>query len=346
MSIKAETKKKIMLYMMEHIDNDDTDIVSKTVSTFKISRTSAYRYLAAMKEEGVIEANEGRWCGYSLHEQTDVFYYQNKGLNEDSIYYRDIKPLVADRPKNVCDIIAYIFMEMMNNAIEHSDAERIMAIVKTNRLNTKIIIADNGVGIFNRIQAYFKNMGEDVTLDEAVNALLPGKLTTAEKDHSGEGIFFSSRAADRFNILSGDRLYKKDVFAPEMYEFTKVSENISKAHGTIVAFSIANNSPKVLKDVFDMYSDPDKGFFKTQIPIAHIFPSGYPMSRSEGRRLASFLTKFEEVTLDFRDVENIGQAFTHELFIVFQRNHPDIRISVENANEDVQRMISRVRNTK
>ena len=342
MSIKAETKRKLMLYMQEHIDNDDAAFISKTTDAFGVSRTSAYRYLTAMKADGTVVANDSRRCGYQLKETVYSFRYDaGKRLNEDRIYVSDIKPIFKDHPKNVYDILQYIFTEMMNNAIEHAEATEIAVTVVTNNIRSRITIEDNGIGIFKKIQNYFQSKGEDMSLDEAVNALLPGKLTTAAQNHSGEGIFFSSRAADHFVILSGDRVFRKDNFSPDQYEPSQ-----SPVWGTSVTFSLSNFSPKLLKDVFDTYSDPDKGFFRTQIPIANMFPNGDPVSRSEARRLASFLTRFEEVTHDFKNVESIGQAFTHELFIVFRNNNPQTQLHVENACDDVQRMISRVINTK
>ncbi len=92
-------------------------------------------------------------------------------------------------------------------------------------------------------------------------------------------------------------------------------------------------------------TDPERGFYQTRIPIAHMFENGYPISRSEARRLATYIQTFDTVTLDFHNVEKIGQAFTHELFVVFQNAHPKILLQCENANENVTNMIRRVRNS-
>ena len=75
----------------------------------------------------------------------------------------------------------------------------------------------------------------------------------------------------------------------------------------------SDGSKKTTKEVFDRFSNVDDGFIKTQIPIAHIFPYGSPVSRSEGRRLGELILKFKEVDLDFTGVEEVGQAFCHEM---------------------------------
>ena len=49
--------------------------------------------------------------------------------------------------------------------------------------------------------------------------------------------------------------------------------------------------------------------------------------------------------MDFNGVDDIAQAFAHEIFIVFKNNHPDIKIRIKNANANVKGMIERVQNT-
>lgn len=52
------------------------------------------------------------------------------------------------------------------------------------------------------------------------------------------------------------------------------------------------------------------------------------LSRSQAKRLYSGFGKFEEAELDFSGIENIGQAFTHELFVVFKRKFPQVELNV------------------
>lgn len=63
----------------------------------------------------------------------------------------------------------------------------------------------------------------------------------------------------------------------------------------------------------------------------------------ELRRLCTRFDEFEEVVLDFKDVDNIGQAFAHEIFNVFQKKHPELKLIVENAIPYVAGMIERVK---
>lgn len=97
--------------------------------------------------------------------------------------------------------------------------------------------------------------------------------------------------------------------------------------------------------MFDIFSSDEKGFYKTQAPIRSVIPSGFPVSRSQARRICSGFEKFEVIELDFANVDDVGQAFIHEIFVVFKNKHPNIEIKVKNANENVDKMIKRVINT-
>ncbi|MDD5226216.1 MAG: STAS-like domain-containing protein, partial [Candidatus Omnitrophica bacterium] len=77
----------------------------------------------------------------------------------------------------------------------------------------------------------------------------------------------------------------------------------------------------------DEYTDSDLDFDKTEIRIrlSKTAPGGY-VSWSEARRLLFGLEKFKRIVIDFDKVHGIGQGFADEIFRVFRRNHPDIRL--------------------
>jgi len=66
------------------------------------------------------------------------------------------------------------------------------------------------------------------------------------------------------------------------------------------------------------------------------------ISRSEARRLLSRLTEFSEAVLDFKDVNMIGQGFADEVFRVYPRNNPEIKITTENVIPEINAMIRHV----
>lgn len=344
MSISKEKRQHIKRYMLEHIDNKDTEFIKKTINTFSISKTTAYNYIKAMLQDNIIEkCSEG--YPYSLKNIEQVYCYQTSDdLQEDQIFVNDINKWVNNLQKNVYNIWRYAFTEMMNNAIDHAEAKEITCLVNQNILYTEITIMDDGIGIFKKIQAYYKeNLKEDISLNDAILLLFAGKFTTDRSHHSGEGIFFTSRAADSFYIYSDRKIFNHEIINNTIYSLNE--DVLKQIKGTVVNMKLSNTSNKNLTDIFNMYTDVDKGFFRTRIPIAHVFPNGYPVSRSEAKRLGETINQFEEVTLDFSNVETLGQAFTHELFVVFQNANPNINIKIINATSEVASMIQRVKNS-
>src|SRR5262245_20229013 len=124
--------------------------------------------------------------------------YPRAGLEEDLVWRELIAPVVARLPRNVRDIWHYGATEMINNAIDHSGASEVSVEVRRNALYAEVAVADSGEGIFVKIQ---RALGLHDPR-EAILELAKGRLTTAPQQHTGEGIFFTSRAMDVFEIES------------------------------------------------------------------------------------------------------------------------------------------------
>ncbi|MCL2864682.1 MAG: STAS-like domain-containing protein [Lachnospiraceae bacterium] len=346
MSFTRQKKERIINYILEQVEKDAENMITKTASTMDVSHTTVRRYLKELLEHKVVTGSN-RKCLYELVSAEKNFTYNNSAhLEEHAIYFRDILPLLKGLPDNVEKIWAYSFMEMMNNAIEHSGSAYITCRFIRNALNTKIIIMDKGVGIFHKIQAYIlAEQGIEVTVRDAAVELFKGKLTTAKEGHSGEGIFFTSRIMDTFVIMSDETLFTHDNIEDALHDLSKIDIEISKREGTFVLLGMLNSSHKEAKEVFDMFSSSDDGFVKTQIPIKQICEYGYPIARSQARRLYSRFDKFKEVVLDFADVEDLGQAFAHEIYVVYVKAHPSVIIHTIHANAKVSSMINHVKKT-
>ena len=105
------------------------------------------------------------------------------------------------------------FQRMLNNAIDHSKAKTTEIRVAVEKGSLQFLIRDRGLGVFANVRKYYKLSDEFV----AAEHVYKGKQTTAPKNHSGQGIFFTSRIADQF-VLRSHRIetlidnLKKDVF--------------------------------------------------------------------------------------------------------------------------------------
>ena len=91
-------------------------------------------------------------------------------VDEDTIYKKYLDPYMEKLPDNVRRIWEYSFMEMMNNAIDHSQAEHVYVMVSQTYMDTAVILSDDGVGIFGKIREFY----DLHSLDDAVNELFKG----------------------------------------------------------------------------------------------------------------------------------------------------------------------------
>ena len=66
------------------------------------------------------------------------------------------------------------------------------------------------------------------------------------------------------------------------------------------------------------------------------------VSRSQAKRLITRFDRFKEVVLDFEGIKFIGQPFADEIFRVFQKKNPKVRLVPVNTNESVNKIIKHV----
>lgn len=230
----------------------------------------------------------------------------------------------------------YGFTEMFNNAIDHSAGSEIVVKILKTAASTEMIITDNGLGIFKKIQSELNLLDERQALLE----LSKGKLTTAPKRHSGEGIFFTSRMFDSYGILSGAVYFSHDFGQPE--DWLLESEQFA---GTSVKMKLHNHTSRTSKKIFDQYSSGEGyGFNKTVVPVSLAqYGNDQLISRSQAKRLLARVELFKVVIFDFTGVESIGQAFADEIFRVFASQYPNIELIPRHANHHVRQMIERAK---
>lgn len=142
MGFTKEKTRKIKRYILEKINNNQKDVAKRTAKSFEISLNTVYRYMRELEEENIIQKKEGL-KGYELVTIQESFVFSpgvSFELEEDIIYNKYIKKYINHLPDNVQRIWEYSFMEMMNNAIDHSEAKIILVTVAQNYMNTTIFI--------------------------------------------------------------------------------------------------------------------------------------------------------------------------------------------------------------
>ncbi|MDO8812511.1 MAG: DUF4325 domain-containing protein [Gallionella sp.] len=322
--------------ILDAIAQDGGNVAARLAERYGVSRQSASTWLAKLKREGAITSSGvGRGVRYHLATLAQVRRtYAREGLHEDRVWSEAIAPAVRDLPANVRDIWHYAVTEMVNNAIDHSGSERVTVEMLRDALNTTVYVADEGEGIFLKIQRAL-NLYDP---REAILELAKGKLTTDPANHTGEGIFFSSNVMDAFDIRSGTLHFMHDEWEADV-----LLERPADASGTLVLMRLANDSGRTLQEVFDQFAAPEEyTFAKTIVPVRLAQHEGEKLvSRSQAKRLTMRFERFQTVVLDFTGVEEIGQAFADEVFRVFQQAHPGTRLMPINLTPRVGNMVKR-----
>ena len=353
MALSKPQRQKVMDLLIEEIGKDRF-YKGFSVDTFaesqRLSKQSVYRYLHILEKKATIrKQKQGRNNKYSLVRIRNQFTLPIAGLNEDSVWRNSIKPLLNDMPEIALNCFNYAFCEMLNNAIDHSEGTEVKIAVFSDAFSVSFSIADDGIGIFTKIASALH-------LEEkrfAILELAKGKFTTAPESHSGEGIFFSARAAEGFIIISDDLLFSSiDLHKRRKESLNSIDSIIRSAptdflHGTTVLFEIFRKHDVPLSELFDQFtqSPDDYGFTKTSVPVRlleHGDISPTFMSRSQAKRLLTRFERFERIELDFSDIDEIGQGFADEIFRVFQNHHPNSKIIANNCSQKVRRMIDHV----
>ena len=331
---------KIRRYILNRIEKSPDDVTKATAKQFGITRQAVNKHLRRLQAEGVLRpSGKTRASVYQLAPLSKWSHYWEiePGLAEDIVWSRDVRDILGDMPDNVLDIWSYGFTEMFNNAIDHSDGSFIGVQIRKTATTTEMMISDNGYGIFKKIQSA---MG---LLDErhAILELSKGKLTTDPTRHTGEGIFFSSRMFDVFDIFSGGVYFSHKFRDAEDW----IAERSSASGGTWVWMRLNNHTARTTKKIFDQFSSGDDyGFTKTVVPVRMAkYGEDKLISRSQARRLLARVELFKTVLFDFSEVESIGQAFADEIFRVFALRHPSIELLAIRANSATKRMIARAK---
>jgi anti-sigma regulatory factor (Ser/Thr protein kinase)/uncharacterized protein (DUF1330 family) len=328
----------IRQFILDNVESHPRDVASLAVKTFDITRQAVNKHMQRLVEQGaLIVSGSTKNRHYVLHPllQWETIISLEDKPAEDGIWRNDIEPKLGKLPDNVRDLWHYGFTEMMNNAIDHSTGKQVSISMTRTAMSTELVLFDNGVGIFKKIQNALGLEDER----HAVLELSKGKLTTDPARHTGEGIFFSSRMFDDFRILSGNVFFSHTHAQDEAW----ILENQKFQTGTGVFMKLKNNTARTVKKVFDEFTTGDEyGFTKTVVPVKLAqYGNEQLISRSQAKRLMARVDRFKVVILDFDNVEAIGQAFADEVFRVFASQHPNLGIVPLRANKNVQQMIQR-----
>jgi anti-sigma regulatory factor (Ser/Thr protein kinase) len=338
---------EIREFILREVSGNPASVAPMAARKFGLTRTGIARYMARLVADGLLTA-QGNTRARRYELKPLVTFSKRLEIdgrwNEDTVWREQIRPLMEQAnpyiqvKQNIIDLFQYGFTEMLNNVLDHAQSADVYISYTQDCSAITMQITDSGVGIFNKIKHDFK-------LEDARTALLElskGKITSDKRNHSGEGIYFTSRMFDRFGIYSGHLNYIRQKRDGDDW-IIESSDRDENQKGTFVTLSIGTNADWSPRDVFDKYQGEDIYFRKTHVPIAlGRYPGEQLVSRSQAKRILARFPNFAEVILDFSGVPEIGQPFADEIFRVFRNEHPETLLVAANTNERIDRMIKYV----
>lgn len=325
--------------LLAQVETHPNELVRVVAAALNLSRAAVATRARVLIANGYLAKTGTTRPTYRLgtHRRA-IIEHPLAGLTEDRVWTRDVAPLFRGLPANIIDICHHGLTEMVNNAIDHSEGERLQVFADRNGSRLAVMVSDDGIGIFRKITRALDLPDERLALLE----LSKGKLTTDPRRHSGEGVFFTSRMFDRFQIASHDLVFDHDAAQGDdlLYDIDPRSVRC----GTTVLMEIGTDATRTAKQVFDEFSSgPDEyAFVKTVVPVrlAKVGDENL-VSRSQAKRLLRRVDQFRTVILDFEEVTSIGQAFADEIFRVFANEHPGVELIAIHAQPEVRQMIRR-----
>ena len=289
----------------------DVELAART----NVSQRSARRTLARLVElnwlvrEG--SARRPAWRPGPLRQV--VQRYELAGLEEDLPWSLDFAPHFV-LPPNVLRMVQQAFCELLNNAIGHSGGTHVTVSLRQTASQAQLLVSDNGVGLFERIAQSFAVASPALAMLE----LSKGKLTSQPERHTGQGLFFTSRLADVFDLHANDAAFQQRAWDERGWH----PQRALRHAGTSIYAAFALDTPRTLDGVRGAYSVGDDPFgvefSRTVVPLRLITSTIEGLeSRAQARRVCARLGEFRRAEIDFGGVASVGHAFADEMFRVF-----------------------------
>lgn len=256
------------------------------------------------------------------------------GLREEELWFELRAFLVERLPERgeaTDAVLAYVVTELVNNAIDHSQAAEVTLTATLAGATVELVVADAGRGAFETVRS---RLGLESHL-HALQSISKGKVTTDPERHTGEGLFFSSKAMDTFELAANGLVWLVDNRIDDQAILQRETPP-----GTRVTARLQSPVDQPLEALFERYTT-DLAFDRSRA-VVRLFEYGRRfVSRSEAKRLAEGLERFREVELDFSRVEGVGQGFADELLRVWANAHPGTRLVPTRMNDAVAFMVGR-----
>jgi anti-sigma regulatory factor (Ser/Thr protein kinase) len=304
-----------------------------------VSRRTARAALARLVELNWLvrdgSARHPRWHPGTMRQV--VQRYALTGLEEDTPWALDFGPCFA-LPAELRRMVQHSFCELLNNAIDHSSGSHVTVSLRQTATQVQLLVSDNGLGLFRRIAETFSIASPALAMLE----LSKGKLTSQPQRHTGQGLFFTAKLADVFDLRANDAAFQQRGWDDKGWQ---PQRGLSQT-GTSAYAAFALDTPRTLDGVRQAHSMDGLGadFERTQVPLRLMTSSIEGLeSRAQARRVRARLGEFRHADVDFSGVATIGHAFADELFRVLAPSQPGLALVPVNMTPAVAALVASVR---
>jgi len=335
----------ITAYLRQNPGTNPTTFLSEKLN---LSRQAVLARIRRLLDSGILRAEgQGKGRIYFVSDSLPIEpllqlpVEELAKVGEDEIFKRHISERLlslASGNRGLYSRQQYALTEILNNVIDHSQASQFIVRAYPSEDSESVIleVEDDGRGIFDSIKSYFHLQDHW----EAVGELAKGKRTTDPTRHAGEGLFFSARMAEFFEIEANALKYQ---YSSDQDDWSLTA--CPRQTGSLVRLTMTISNQRIPQDVFEKYTN-DFSFDQKSPRLANPYiinlPPGHLPSRSEAKKILAGAEAFASIVMDFKGVESIGQGFADEVFRVFKAAHPNIEIEVKNASAFILRMIAHV----
>lgn len=247
MTDHTQLSDEIRAFILDAIPSYPTRVADITCERFMLNPEDVDEHLDVLIKDGLITAEDDA-DGHRVYAlpllSSEQFTVLLEGLDAHALWRDKAAPHLNDLPQNAKDIWAYVFTEVVNNAVVHSRGTNLDITIEVSPVSVTIKAVDDGVGIFKKIRTGLRLANES----DAVLELSRGRVTTNAENHAGQGIFFVSRMLDQHAIHSGNLFFSHNINPDQEAASPDAIE--SPAKGTAVLMRLSNSTQRTTKDAF------------------------------------------------------------------------------------------------
>ncbi|MCX6118553.1 MAG: STAS-like domain-containing protein [Proteobacteria bacterium] len=307
------------------------------VNEYGLSRQQASRYIKFMCQDGILERDgAGRGSDYRFVSNGRIF--GNNIFNSVDIKSKSIASSVESMLDKVTPtllpstygILRCLLMDLIYRSQDWIGGHDLQVTLREEIPSLIVNLTDKGNGLFYCFQ---KKYGYGSMVETVAN-LAKGA------DHPNiETPLFRVLDLARYVKISANR-YTWEYSSASMD--WAVSESGYSHKGTKITLELDRSFKQPILRTNSLQVSAIEQKICLLLVALHCRCNRRAPSRSEARAMLQDVESFDRVVVDFRHVDRVGNGFLHEIFVVFQSQHPSTSIEPRNLNNVTQYYLDRL----